>query len=81
MKNKLPKVGDEFEFDYTNLDGNIEVISLKVLDVTDINIYYKMDYLLPYTGDTFPMEHSVWFLNEDKRRPKKKKIWLYFDNK
>ena len=67
---KLPKVGDKFEFDYTYRNEKTEVIGLKVVDVTDTHVMYKMtrSYYI------YPMTHDVWMKNEDLRRPVKKGI-------
>lgn len=65
--NKLPKVGDWFEFDYTYRNERTEVVKLKVVDVTSEHVYYKMPSVS--VNKIFPMTHDCWLLNQDERRP------------
>lgn len=67
MFNELPKVGEWFEFDYTYRDEKTEVVKIKVVDVTDEHVIYKMPSVS--VNKLFPMTHEHWLLNQDERRP------------
>ena len=67
VENKLPEIGEWFEFDYTFRDEKTEVVKLKVVDVTNEHVMYKMPSVS--VNKIFPMTHEYWLLNQEERRP------------
>jgi hypothetical protein len=68
-ENKLPEVGETFEFDYTFRDERTEVVKLIVVDVTAEHVMYKMPSVS--VNKIFPITHEYWLLNQDERRKSK----------
>ena len=68
-ENKLPEIGETFEFDYTFRDERTEVIKLVVVDVTAEHVMYKMPSVS--VNKIFPITHEYWLLNQDERRKAK----------
>lgn len=67
LLNKLPQIGDEFEFDYTDREEQTKAVRLLVVDVTEEHVIYKIPSVS--VNKIFPMDHETWRLNEDQRRP------------
>jgi len=63
---KLPQIGDVYEFDYVYNQWGKKSERLIVVDVTAEHVMYKMPGVS--VNKIFPMTHEVWKANTDERR-------------